>query len=113
MPKNIERDELHKMVTEGSATVVEALPREYYDQGHLPGALHMPHDQVDELAPQLLTDKSAPVVVYCANAACKNSSIAATRLEELGYTNVYAYEEGKAGWSEAGLPVETGAGVSS
>lgn len=52
--------------------------------------------------------KAAEIVVYCANAPCKNSGIAAERLTELGYTNVRDYHHGKADWIEVGLPVEHG-----
>jgi rhodanese-related sulfurtransferase len=69
----------------------------------------LPLDAIDGLAPALLPDRSAEIVVYCANAACKNSAIAAARLEALGYTRVSTYHEGKDDWIAAGLPVETGA----
>jgi rhodanese-related sulfurtransferase len=86
--------------------LVEALPEQYYRHSHLPGAINLPHDAVDELASQLLSDKDAEIVVYCASGPCPNSGIAATRLAELGYTRVADYHEGKAEWIEAGLPVE-------
>lgn len=87
--------------------LVEALPAGNYESGHLPGALSLPHDQVDELAPALLPDKDADVVVYCANGPCANSGIAARRLEQLGYRRVFDYNLGKQDWVEAGLPLET------
>lgn len=89
-------------------TLLEALPEKYYLEGHLPGALHMPHDQVDELAPGLVPDKNTEIVVYCASKTCQNSHVAANRLAQLGYTNVAAYGAGKQDWTEAGLPVERG-----
>jgi rhodanese-related sulfurtransferase len=89
--------------------LVEALSPLDYEDRHLPGAINIPHDEVEELAPTLLPDKDAPIVVYCANAACQNSALAARRLARLGYTNVRDYEEGKAEWVEAGLPTESGA----
>jgi rhodanese-related sulfurtransferase len=79
----------------------------YYRKAHLPGAINIPHDRVDELAPRLLPDETAAIVVYCANAPCKNSGIAAARLVELGYRDVRDYHEDKQDWIEAGLPVET------
>lgn len=56
-------------------------------------------------APQLLPDKDAAIVTYCANVACANSQHVATKLEALGYRNVRKYREGIQDWSEAGLPV--------
>jgi rhodanese-related sulfurtransferase len=68
----------------------------------------MPHDQVDELASRLAPDKSAQVVVYCANGPCDNSEKAAKRLAELGYKNVFDYKEGKEDWIGLGFPVVKG-----
>lgn len=105
----ITRDEVRARIDAGNVVVVEALPAMNYNDAHLPGALHMPHDQVDELAPRLLPDRSAEVIVYCASGPCQNSGIAARRLTELGYINVYDYEQGKQDWIEAGLPTESSA----
>lgn len=86
--------------------LVEALPSKYYEHSHLPGAINIPHDAVDELAPSLLPAKDAEIVVYCADGPCPNSGIASARLTELGYADVSDYNEGKAEWIAAGLPVE-------
>ena len=86
--------------------LVEALPEKYYRDGHLPSAIHLPHDQVKELAPQLLSDRDAEIVVYCASETCRNSDIAARTLEWLGYTHVSVFTGGKQAWLEAGLPLE-------
>jgi rhodanese-related sulfurtransferase len=86
--------------------LVEALPEQYYRHSHLPGAINIPHDAVDALAPALLPNKDAAIVVYCASGPCQNSGIAANHLLELGYTHVADYHEGKAEWVEAGLPIE-------
>lgn len=91
--------------------LVEALPERYFVDAHLPGAVNIPHDAVDALAPALLPDKAAAIVVYCASASCRNSDLAAARLERLGYGAVRVYGGGKQDWVEAGLPVERGAAV--
>lgn len=110
MVTTISRDELRGKLERGEpVVVVEALPEMYYRKVHLPGALNLPHDRVDELAPSLLPDKSAEIVVYCANAPCKNSAIASERLATLGYTRVREYVEGKQDWIDAGLPTESAA----
>ncbi|NIR28199.1 MAG: rhodanese-like domain-containing protein, partial [Gammaproteobacteria bacterium] len=84
-----------------------ALPPKYFADKHLPGAINIPHDEVDVLAPTVLPDKSTEIVVYCASAPCRNSGVAAQRLAALGYTRVFDYHEGKQDWIEAGLPVES------
>jgi len=105
--KLIDRKTLNdKLQSAAAPTLVEALPEKYWRDWHLPGAKHLPHDQVRELAPVVLPDRDAEVVVYCASATCQNSHIAARVLEQIGYRNVAVYAGGKQDWQEAGLPVE-------
>ncbi|MEO8003937.1 MAG: rhodanese-like domain-containing protein [Betaproteobacteria bacterium] len=107
MSRTITREELRiKLSSTDRPVLVEALPEKYYAAKHLPGALHLPHDQVDALAPGVLPQKHAPVVVYCANRQCQNSHIAGHRLSVLGYTDVTVYAGGKQDWEEGGLPFE-------
>ena len=108
--KKITREGLKAKLDRGEEVVlIETLGPKYYEDAHLPGAINIPHTEVDELAPTMLPDKSAEVVVYCSNRACRNSPQAARRLDALGYENVYDYEEGKQDWIEAGLPTESAA----
>ena len=108
--RTISREELKGKLDRGEGVVVvETLGPAYYEDAHLPGAINIPHTEVDALAPGLLPDKAAQVVVYCSNRACQNSPQATRKLETLGYGNVYDYEEGKQDWIEAGLPTESGA----
>ncbi len=51
----------------GSIKLVETLAPERYREAHLPGALNIPPEKIKELAPQLLPDKDAEIVTYCAN----------------------------------------------
>ena len=107
MLKQIDRDTLRrKLGGTVRPVLVEALPEKYYRDWHLPGARHLPHDEVDALAPKVLPEKSAEIVVYCASRSCQNSHIAAHRLTQLGYENVAVYSGGKQEWSESGLPME-------
>lgn len=103
----ITRDELKDALELGAPlTLLEALPEKYYRHSHLPGARLFPHDRARELAPALLSDKHAAIVVYCASATCLNSHQAAQALTELGYTDVRVYVEGKADWQAAGFALE-------
>lgn len=108
MTNPISRDELlRKMLGPERPVVIEALPAKYFDHAHIPGAINLPHDQVEELAARVLPRKEATVVVYCASATCQNSHIAAERLSALGYEDVQVYVDGKKDWIDAGLPVES------
>ncbi len=68
MIATITREELKAKIDRGERfALVETLPEEYYRRAHLPGAVLMPGDRVRELAPGLLPDKNAEVIVYCMN----------------------------------------------
>jgi rhodanese-related sulfurtransferase len=104
---SITRDELKRKVDRGDDfTLVETLAPEQFQEGHLPGAINMPPDQVSKLAPGLLPDKQVEVITYCASRTCHASGDAARALMKLGYTNVRHYVGGKADWTFAGLPIE-------
>jgi rhodanese-related sulfurtransferase len=108
MSKLITRPALAERLHSANPPVLlEALPERYYAQKHLPGAVLFPHDQVADLAPTVVPDKSASIVVYCASSTCQNSHIAAQRLAQLGYTDVSVYAGGKQDWEDGGLPFET------
>jgi rhodanese-related sulfurtransferase len=67
MADPISRDELRAKIDRGeSFRLVETLPEAAYREAHLPGAINLPPDRVRELAPELLPDKTADIVVYCA-----------------------------------------------
>jgi len=107
MINKISREQIKTMLdTHKSITLIEALPKKYYDAEHLPGAINMPHDEIRKLAAQMLPNQEQFIAVYCSNSQCQNSHIAAQTLMQLGYSNVYQYVEGKQDWIEAGYPVE-------
>lgn len=106
MTRSIDRRELLRHLREGTATIVEALGPMYFDDAHLPGAINIPLDLIDTLAPTLLPDTATLVIVYCSDQSCHSSRLAGERLEELGYLNVAVYSDGKLDWIEHGLPVE-------
>src|SRR5215813_14810598 len=110
MTRFIDRDTLAgKLASPNPPRIVEALPEKYYRDWHMPGALHLPLDDVESSAGSVLPDKDAEVVVYCASASCRNSDAAARRLVLLGYRNVAVYPGGKQDWQDAGLPIERAA----
>lgn len=103
----ITRDELWRMIERGDEfTLVDALAPMSYARSHLPGAINLPPDWVDERGPRRIPDLATPVVVYCASSTCDASVSVGLRLTELGYRDVRHYVEGKRDWEEAGLPLE-------
>ena len=63
MPGSLARDEVRRLLEQG-AQLVDVLPRQEYEEEHLPGAINIPLKELDrESAAQLKRD--APVIVYC------------------------------------------------
>jgi rhodanese-related sulfurtransferase len=106
--KVIDRDTLQRHLHKDTEFVlIEALPRESFEEFHLPTAVNVPLGaDFDERVAETVPNQETPVVVYCASTQCKASEKAAARLEELGYCEVYDYEAGKEDWQEHGLPLE-------
>jgi rhodanese-related sulfurtransferase len=67
MPTNIEREGVRRLVAEG-AQLVEVLPKEAFDEQHLPGAIHLPLRKIEAGASATL-DPERPVIVYCWDSA--------------------------------------------
>ncbi len=63
MPSLIHRAELRRLLSEG-AQLAEVLPKDEYDEEHLPGALHLPLKSLTPAAVAQL-DRQRPIVVYC------------------------------------------------
>jgi len=63
MPRNVDRDELRRLIEAGAA-LVEVLPSNEYDEDHLPGAINLPLRRLEHEALTTL-DPTRPVIVYC------------------------------------------------
>src|SRR6266540_653928 len=66
MAATISRDALKGKIDRGeNFHLVEALSEADFEKAHLPGAVNLPADRVRELAPRVLPDKGAEIIVYC------------------------------------------------
>ena len=63
MPREIQRDEVRRLLEQG-AQLVEVLPAEEFKEDHLPGAVNMPLRRIDAKTVGGL-DRQRPVIVYC------------------------------------------------
>ena len=74
------------MDTQEGYIILDTRTQEEYDEGHIPGAILIPYDEITEKAEGILTDKDQLILVYCRSG--RRSKIAAQSLVELGYTNI-------------------------
>src|SRR5919109_2562205 len=84
--------------------VVDVRERDEWEEGHLPGAVHIPRGHLESRIEQAVPDRSTPVVVYCASG--NRSAFAAKSLQELGYEDVVSLAGGFTDWKRTGFPYE-------
>jgi sulfur-carrier protein adenylyltransferase/sulfurtransferase len=82
--------------------VLDVREPDEYDQGALPGALHIPRGHLESQVEARVPDHEAPIVIYCAGGI--RSAFAAKTLQELGYQDVVSMAGGFGKWKDEGRP---------
>lgn len=72
--------------TQEGYVILDTRTQEEYEQGHIPGAVLIPYDEILEKAEKVLPDKDQLILVYCRSG--RRSKLAAQDLADLGYTDV-------------------------
>src|SRR4051795_5619191 len=85
------------------AVWIDVREADEWQEGHLPGAVHVPRGYLESRIEGVAPDKSKPVVLYCA--AANRSAFAAKTLEELGYESVHSLAGGFTDWKRNGLEI--------
>ncbi|MEU4390212.1 rhodanese-like domain-containing protein [Kribbella sp. NPDC023855] len=89
--------------------LVDSRSQESWDQGHVPGAIHLPTREIAERAAAVVP-AGTPVVTYCWGPGCNGGTRAALEFAKLGYP-VKEMIGGMEYWTREGLPVETAEGI--
>jgi len=82
-------------------TLLDVRENEEYEQGTVPGAVHVPRGNLEFSIEGRLPDKHAPIAVYCAGGV--RSAFATKTLQDLGYTDVVSITGGFNKWKDEGL----------
>ena len=101
--REVTPQEVNALPADGAA-VIDVREASEWEQGHLPGAVHISKSYVEQQIEAAVPDRDAPVVLYCAGGI--RSLFAAQTLEGMGYTNVSSMSGGFQSWKGAGLPWE-------
>jgi molybdopterin/thiamine biosynthesis adenylyltransferase/rhodanese-related sulfurtransferase/molybdopterin converting factor small subunit len=83
--------------------LIDVREKDEVDQGHLPGAIHVPRGFLELRIEGIVPDKSTPVIAYCARG--NRSLLAAEGLQRLGYDHVVSMSGGFTQWRNEGNPV--------
>jgi sulfur-carrier protein adenylyltransferase/sulfurtransferase len=82
--------------------IVDVREQDEYVQGYIPGATWIPRGFLEMKIEDLVKQKDAPIILYCAGG--NRSALAAKNLEDLGYTNVQSMAGGFTAWKRSGFP---------
>jgi molybdopterin/thiamine biosynthesis adenylyltransferase/rhodanese-related sulfurtransferase len=103
--REVEPAEAEEELGRDKAVVLDVREPDEYEQGALPGAVHIPRGTLETSVEGKIPDKSSHVVVYCAGGT--RSAFAAKTLQELGYSDVSSVIGGFNRWKDEGRPWST------
>lgn len=85
---------------DGGATPIDVRETQEWDEGHLPGAVHVPRGYLESRIEGSAPDRDKPLVLYCAGGV--RSAFAAQQLQQMGYTDVVSMSGGFQQWKAEG-----------
>jgi len=93
-------DAAARLESEPRPVLVDVRERDEYEQGFIPGAIHIARGNLESRIEANAPDRNAPVIIYCESG--NRSAYAAKTLTELGYTDVVSLAGGFSGWKDNG-----------
>ena len=99
----------HELIDSGGPLVLDVREQNEWDEGHIPGAVHVPRGNLESRVERAAPDRSRAVLVYCS--VGNRSAFAAKTLAELGYEDVVSLSGGFTDWKRNGFPVQLQAGL--
>ena len=86
----------------GEAIVVDVREKNEWDEGYIPGAIHMSRGTIELDVEEKVPDTNAMIICHCGGGG--RSALAAETLQKMGYKNVRSMAGGFKAWKTAGLP---------
>ena len=101
----LQAGQLYRALNRGeSLSVVDVRTLAAYEQAHIPGAVHIPLEELEERVGEL--DGNKKIVLYCLSPNDAMSLQGAMILYRLGFTDVSVLEDGIQKWYSEGYPIE-------
>ena len=102
--KEVNPEEADRLRAQG-VTFIDVRETSEWDQGYIPGALHVARSYLELHIEATVPDRDAPVVLYCAGGV--RSAFGAQTLQQLGYANAMSMSGGFQSWKAEGRPWAT------
>jgi rhodanese-related sulfurtransferase len=93
-----------QLINRERAIVVDVSETEEFAAGHVGGAKNVPVGQLEQRLPEVVKNKTVPLILVCASGARANRALAVAK--KLGYDKAQVLAGGLKSWKEANLPVE-------
>jgi rhodanese-related sulfurtransferase len=93
-----------QLINREKAVVVDVCEPEEFAQGHIGGARNVPLAQLEQRLPEVVKNKSLPVILVCATGGRAQRALGTAK--KLGYEKAQALAGGLKAWKDANLPVE-------
>ena len=77
------------MEKEDGHVIVDVRRQDEYDEGHIPGAICIPNESIEDEMPKELPDLDQTILIYCRSG--RRSKDAAAKLSAIGYTDIYEF----------------------
>jgi rhodanese-related sulfurtransferase len=92
-----------QLINREKAVLIDISEPDEYARAHAVGARNVPLGELETRLPQVVKNKSLPVVLICASGG--RATRAVTVAKKLGYEQAQAVAGGLKGWKDANLPV--------
>src|SRR6266404_7117958 len=86
----------------GEAVIVDVRDKDEWDEGHIPGAIHMSRGTIELDIEEKVPDTNAIIICHCGGGG--RSALAAESLQKMGCRNVRSMAGGFKAWKASGLP---------
>ncbi len=96
--REVDTAEADRLRTGDGVVVLDVREPDEYEQGALPGSVHLPRGTLETNIEMRIPDRGTPLVVICAGGT--RSAFAAKTLGELGYTDVVSVIGGFNRWKD-------------
>lgn len=109
-PTFVELEHAMQAHDDGETVFVDARPNEFFGLGHIAGAISLPRSTFTKDYPAFTSkvQKDRPLMIYCSESKCVDSTVVAQALTRLGYKKVEIFKGGWDEWEVAGQPSDNG-----